>query len=91
MHGKYECAVWLNNSILYIHTWQHGQTKTAIFSITPKMFMLTFLQKSISLRTSRSETSCGVVTSTAPVKFAFDKYVEADRCSSEVPEHLNRK
>lgn len=69
----------------YWHTSQQGQTKTDIFSITPKIEMPTFRQKSISLRTSNNATSCGVVTIIAPVKPAFERYVDADRCSSDVP------
>lgn len=54
-------------------TVQDGQTKTDIFSTTPKIFMLTFRQKSISFRTSNKATSCGVVTITAPVSPALDR------------------
>lgn len=68
-----------------LNTWQCGQTKVDIFSMTPKILMLVFLQKSISFLTSNNATSCGVVTIMAPVKSASDKYVATDKCSSEVP------
>ena len=45
---------------------QVGQTNPDMFSITPRIGRLTFRQKSNSFRTSKSETSWGVVTITAP-------------------------
>jgi hypothetical protein len=45
----------------------------------------TFLQKDSSLRTSASDTSCGVVTTTAPSMPHSRMYCVMDMCSSEVP------
>src|SRR5439155_26474708 len=45
---------------------QCGHTKPLMFSITPRMSILTAFAKAIDLRTSRRDTCCGVVTTTAP-------------------------
>ena len=50
-----------------INTLHLGHTKPDMFSMTPIIGKLTFLQNVISLRTSNKLTSCGVVTTTAPV------------------------
>lgn len=68
-----------------ITTLQLGQIKDDIFSITPSISIFTLRQKSISFLTSNNATSWGVVTTIAPVRSAWDKYVTADRCSSDVP------
>ncbi|KAL3706503.1 hypothetical protein TMatcc_007515 [Talaromyces marneffei ATCC 18224] len=46
--------------------WQLPQTYPDIFSTSPRILMPAFLQKSISFLTSSNDTSCGVVTTTAP-------------------------
>ena len=45
----------------------------------------TFLQKLTSFRTSMMDTSCGVVTITAPSTFAPFRNCAMEMCSSEVP------
>ena len=56
-----------------------------MFSITPKIGTLTFLQKVISFLTSSKLTSWGVVTIIAPVIPDGFKYSTIERCSSDVP------
>ncbi|RUS20125.1 hypothetical protein BC937DRAFT_86313 [Endogone sp. FLAS-F59071] len=68
-----------------VHTLQFGQTNPLMFSTTPTTGILTLRQKSISLRTSCSATSCGVVITMAPSMPEFLRKVVMLRCSSEVP------
>mmetsp|Transcript_15325 Transcript_15325/g.51545 ORF Transcript_15325/g.51545 Transcript_15325/m.51545 type:complete len:259 (+) Transcript_15325:433-1209(+) len=56
-----------------------------MFSTTPRTFVDVLRQKFNSLRTSCMETSCGVVTTTAPSTFEFFKYCTTLMCSSDVP------
>lgn len=56
-----------------------------IFSTTPIIGSLTFLQKLASFRTSCNATSCGVVTRIAPVMPVSFRNWTSDKCSSEVP------
>mmetsp|Transcript_49241 Transcript_49241/g.76892 ORF Transcript_49241/g.76892 Transcript_49241/m.76892 type:complete len:216 (-) Transcript_49241:592-1239(-) len=51
-----------------------GHTNPAMFSTTPSTGRPTFLQKFISFLTSRRDTSCGVVTMTAPEGLASERY-----------------
>ena len=66
-------------------TLQHGHINPAIFSTTPNIGIPTLRQKLISLRTSNNDTSCGVVTITAPSTEESLRYVAIEMCSSEVP------
>lgn len=65
--------------------WQLGHTKPDMFSTKPKIGIFAFLQKSISLRTSCSATSWGVVIMTAPSMPLCFKKEANDKCSSDVP------
>ena len=46
---------------------QFGQMKPLMFSTTPRVRTFTLLNIAIALRASSRLTSCGVVTTTAPV------------------------
>jgi hypothetical protein len=70
---------------------QYYFIKLTMFSITPKIGTLTFLQNVISFLTSSKLTSCGVVTIIAPVKPVGFKYSTIERCSSDVPGGVSTK
>lgn len=61
------------------------QTKPDMFSTRPRTRIPALRQKSISLRTSSRDTSCGVVTTTAPSTADSLRSELTDRCSSDVP------
>mmetsp|Transcript_15787 Transcript_15787/g.51751 ORF Transcript_15787/g.51751 Transcript_15787/m.51751 type:complete len:240 (-) Transcript_15787:95-814(-) len=62
-----------------------GTLSSLMFSTTPRTLIPTLRQKLISLRTSMSATSCGVVTMMAPSIPACFKSCAMLMCSSEVP------
>ncbi|KAH9882522.1 hypothetical protein J1614_000758 [Plenodomus biglobosus] len=51
-----------------VHSEQFGQTKPAMFSMTPRTLIPVFLQKLSSFLTSEIEMAWGVVTMTAPAR-----------------------
>ena len=50
-----------------VSCWQFGQTKPLMFSTNPSTGMLTLSNMTLALMASESATSCGVVTTTAPL------------------------
>jgi hypothetical protein len=56
-----------------------------IFSMSPSTGNPIFLQKLISLLTSKRETACGVVTMIAPSGLSSFSNSQIVMCSSEVP------
>lgn len=72
-----------------VHSLHVGHTNPLIFSTMPRMFKPVFRQNVISLRTSSSDTSCGVVTITTPSQFtsSFGSFIHSATvmCSSDVP------
>lgn len=72
-------------------TLQQGQQYPFIFSTSPIICKLIFLQKFISLRTVAIATSCGVVTITAPSGLALVSIFTTDKCSSEVPGGVSKE
>lgn len=68
-----------------VFTLHLGHANPDMFSTTPITGTPTFLQNVISFRTSKRLTSCGVVTTTAPLSPASRRYSTIDKCSSDVP------